>query len=54
MTRRDFKIIAAVIAALKVKPLAKIAIADDMADALERNFPKFKRAKFLKDCGVPE
>ena len=63
MTRKDYVAIAAAIRQQAYSPNADINtrnaaegtrehIADDIADAMARDNPRFDRARFLKACGV--
>lgn len=48
MTRRDFRMLATAIHNSKLVNLSKIAIAEDLADAIEKGHPNFKREAFLE------
>lgn len=54
MTRKDYVIIADVIKNLDecIDSYALEALADNMADALQGDNPRFDRARFLSACGV--
>jgi len=54
MTRKDYVIIADVIKNLDecIDSDGLEALADNMADALESDNPRFDRARFLVACGV--
>jgi hypothetical protein len=54
MTRKDYVLIADVIKNLDecIDSDGLEALADNMADALESDNPRFDRARFLDACGV--
>jgi len=51
MTRKDYQMIAEVFARSAGDDLAKI-LAENLADKLEIDNPRFDRARFLTACGV--
>lgn len=52
MTKKDFELIASVIAQFgRVRQNADF-LADIMAEKLSEKYPRFNREKFLKACGV--
>lgn len=58
MTKKDFELIAAVLAAVKPTELLSIpeldywfSVSETFADALENRNPNFDRKKFLDACG---
>lgn len=53
MSRRHFAFIASVVATL-ADPLERHDVAHSFADALERENPRFDRARFLRACGVDQ
>lgn len=52
MTRRDFRLLAATVKEMRLTNLARISVAEDLADALEKAYPNFNREVFLEACGV--
>jgi hypothetical protein len=54
MTRKDYVMIADVIKNLDevIDEYALEVLADNMADSLESDNPRFDRARFLSACGV--
>lgn len=54
MTRKDYVVIAEVIKNLDevIDSYALEVLADNMAEALESDNPRFDRARFLVACGV--
>jgi hypothetical protein len=51
MTRKDYQLIAEVFARSTGDDLAKI-LAENLADKLEQDNPRFDKARFLTACGV--
>ena len=54
MTRKDYVVIAEVIKNLDecIDSYGLEVLADNMADALESDNPRFDRARFLAACGI--
>ena len=52
MTRKHFEAIAATIKETKLSSLDRVVFSNRMADTLAAANPLFKRALFLKACGV--
>jgi hypothetical protein len=52
VTRKDYRVIATAIKKMKLMPLAKVCVAEDIADALGKAYPNFNREVFLEWCGV--
>jgi hypothetical protein len=54
MTKRDFELIAAVLANLPEMRVDPDTVAEEFADALATTNPRFDRTKFLTACGHSE
>lgn len=60
MTRKDYVMLSTVLRAAKPLPMLKGAMlwwlvtSRAIADAIAKDNPRFDRARFLKDAGVPE
>lgn len=52
MTRKDFRVTAETVKHMKLTNLARITVAEDLADAYQKAYPAFKREVFLEWCGV--
>lgn len=52
MTRKDYRLLAEAIKHMKLTPLNKIFVAEHLADALEKDNPRFNREAFLEWAGV--
>jgi hypothetical protein len=51
MTRKDYVMIAKVFARSAGDDLAKL-LAEDLADKLQADNPRFDRARFIEACGI--
>jgi len=52
MTRHDFTIIAQILADADLDPFARASVAQDFAQELKEENPRFNETLFLKACGV--
>lgn len=48
MTRRDFRMLATALHDMKLTNLARITVAEHLADAIEKAHPNFNRDAFLE------